>query len=323
MATIYRSGTGWRVQVCVKGVRDSAVRPTRQEAAHWALQREAEMGGRKLPDKAMADALRQYEADITPTRKNPRWEEVKLACLRRDPLAKRKLAGLNCDDLASWRDARLGKVKPATVARELTLLRAVLEYVRKPPLRWIHANPMQDVAWPTTPPGRRRRVTPEEVTAVRLAFGIGKDYQAGTQTQRVGLSFLFALETAMRSGEIVALDWRDVKLSARYVILRATKNGDSREVPLTQAACDILRALPGNEGSVFGLTDALRDALWRKNRPASLRDLNFHDSRGEAVWRLSRKLDLMQLAQVTGHRNYNSLQHYYRATAAELAMQLG
>jgi len=323
MATIYRTGTGWRVQVCVKGVRDSAVRPTRQEAAQWALQREAELGGRKLPDKSFADALRQYEADVTPTRRNPRWEEIKLACLRRDNLAKRRLAGLNCDDLAGWRDARLLKVKPATVARELTLIRAVLEHVRKPPLRWIHANPMQDVTWPSVPGGRRRRVTAEEVVEIRLAFGIGKDYQAATQTQRVGLAFLFALETAMRSGEIVALDWRDVKLSARYVVLRATKNGDSREVPLTTAACDILRALPGNEGSVFGLTDALRDALWRKNRPASLRDLNFHDSRGEAVWRLSRKLDVLQLAQVIGHRDLKSLQHYYRATAAELAMQLG
>lgn len=323
MATIYRSGAGWRAQVCVKGVRDSVVRPTRQEAAQWALQREAEMGGRKLPDKTLKDALTQYEDDVTPTRKNPRWEEIKIACLKRDPLAKRKLAGLNCDDMAAWRDSRLKLVKPATVARELTLLRAVLEYVRKPPLRWIHTNPMQDVAWPEVPGGRRRRVTPEEVMQVRLAFGIGRDYQAATQTQRVGLAFLFALETAMRSGEMVALDWRDVKLSARYVILRATKNGDSREVPLTTAACDILRALPGNEGLVFGLTDALRDALWRKNRPAALRDLNFHDSRGEAVWRLSKKLDLLQLAQVIGHRDIKSLQHYYRATAAEMAMQLG
>ena len=310
------------MQVCVGGARDSAVRPTRQEAAQWALQREAELGGRKLPDRSLADALNAYERDITPTRRNPRWEEIKLACLRRDPLAVRKLAGLDCDDLAAWRDARLGQVKPATVAREMTLLRSVLEHARKPPLRWIRANPMKDVAWPTVPKGRRRRVTADEITRVRLAFGIGKDYRAGTQTQRVGLAFLFALETAMRSGEIVALQWRDVKLAGRDVILRATKNGDAREVPLTTAACAILRAIPGEEGAVFGLTDALRDALWRKNRPEALRDLHFHDSRAEAVWRLSRKLDVLQLAQVIGHRDLKSLQIYYRATAAEMAMQL-
>lgn len=323
MATIYRKGKGWRAQVCVKGARDSAVLPTRQEAAQWALQREAELGGRKLPDRSFADALRVYEAEVTPTRRNPRWEEVKLACLRRDALAKRKLAGLSCDDLAAWRDARLREVKPATVAREMNLIRAVLEHVRKPPLRWIHANPLQDVEWPTVPKGRRRRVTPEEVLQIRMAFGVGSGYQASTATQRVGLAFLFALETAMRSGEIVGLDWRDVHLGARYVVLRTTKNGDRREVPLSPAACDILRAIPGETGLVFGLDPALRDALWRKHRPAGLRDLHFHDSRGEAIWRLSKKLDVLQLAQVIGHRNIQSLQHYYRATAAELAMQLG
>lgn len=323
MATIYRKGKGWRAQVCVKGVRDSAVLPTKQEAAQWALVREAELGGRKLPDRTFADALRAYRDAITPTRKNPRWEEIKLAWLGRDLLAKRKLAGLSCDDLAGWRDARLALVKPATVAREMNLIRAVLEHARKPPLRWIHANPMQDVEWPTAPKGRRRRVHPEEVAQVRLAFGLGTGYPSGTMTQRVGLMFLLALETAMRSGEMVGLQWRDVHLRDRYAVLRGTKNGDTREVPLSPVACEILRAIPGDHGPVFGMNDALRDALWRKHRPEALRDLHFHDSRGEAIWRLSKHFNLMQLAQIIGHRNYNSLQHYYRATAAELAMQLG
>lgn len=322
MATIYRKGKGWRAQVCVKGVRDSTVLPTKQEAAQWALQREAELGGRKLPDKTLKDALTVYEANVTPTRADPRWERIKLACWRRDPIAKRKLAGLSCDDLAAWRDARLREVKPATVARELTLLRAVLEHVRKAPLRWLQANPMQDVDWPTVPGGRRRRITPEEIAQIRLAFGLGSGYPAATQTNRVGLAFLFAIETGMRSGEICALDWRDVKLPQRYVVCRKTKNGDQREVPLSSPAIDILRKLPGEYGKVFDLTDALRDALWRKNRPAALRDLHFHDTRGEAVWRLSQHFDLPMLAQAIGHRDYRSLNHYYRATAEEMAKRL-
>lgn len=323
MATIYRKGKSWRAQVCVDGVRDSAVRPTRQEAAQWALQREAELGGRKLPDRTLADALRVYEDEVTPTRGDPRWEEIKLACFCRDPMAKRKLAGLDCDAIAAWRDARLKKVKPSTTAREMNLLRAVLEHVRKAPLRWLHVNPMDAVDWPEKIPGRRRRVSPEEVAQVRLAFGIGKAYQAATQTQRVGLAFLLALETGMRSGEMLRLTWRDVHLRERYVVLHRTKNGDSREVPLTTTACDILRAIPGDVGQVFDVTDKLRDALWRKSRPAALRDLNFHDSRGEAIWRLSKKLDILQLAQVIGHRDIRSLQIYYRATVEEMARQLG
>ena len=49
------------------GVRESDTFRTRQEAAQWALQREAELSGTRLPDKSLADALRRYAADIRRT----------------------------------------------------------------------------------------------------------------------------------------------------------------------------------------------------------------------------------------------------------------
>lgn len=323
MATIYKHGDGWRVQVCVNGTRDSAKLSTRAEAHAWGVQREGELSGAKLPSKRFLDALRTYAREEAPKHRGAKWELVRLRSLERDALAKRKTAGLNSDDMARWRDARLLDVSPGTVARELNLIRSVFEYVRRPPYRWIRDNPLKDVKWPTVPAGRRRRVTSDEIKQVRLAFGVGKNYQADTQTRRVGLAFLFAIETAMRSGEICAMDWRDVHLVERYVVLPATKNGDRREVPLSTTACAILRALPSKEGPVFELEDKMRDALWRKARPAALADLHFHDSRGEAIWRLSKKLDVLQLAQMIGHRDLKSLMHYYRESAADLAKRLG
>ena len=308
------------MQVYTAGVRDSKVFPTRQEAAQWALQREAELTGRRLPDRSLADALRLYAREEAPKHRGEKWEVVRLAAIERDAMAKRKLAGLSGDDFAKWRDARLAQVKPGTVAREMNLLRSVLEFVRLPPHRWIHANPMTDVKWPQTPPGRARRVDPKEVEAVVEAFGIG-ELQSVTATQRTGLAFLFALETAMRSGEILGLRPEHVHLRSRYVELPRTKNGDRREVPLSSRAVEILEALPPAD-PVFGLDDKMRDALWRKTRPAALRDLHFHDSRGEAVWRLSKKLDVLQLARVIGHRNPASLMLYYRESAAEMATLL-
>ena len=53
MASIQKHGRRWRVQVYVNGTRDSAVKLTRQEAAQWALQRESELSGRKLPDRSL------------------------------------------------------------------------------------------------------------------------------------------------------------------------------------------------------------------------------------------------------------------------------
>jgi integrase len=323
MASIQRSGTKWRVQVYVKGQRDSDTFRTRQEAAAWALQREAELGGKKMPDKTFADAMRVYEQRVASNRGGARWELTRLRVFGELPMARRKLASLDADVFIAWRDERLGKVKPATVAREMNLLQAVLKYARRE-LRWMHTNPMADVTAPAKPNGRARRISAKEERDLTMALGQHGRLQAETPTHRVGLAFLFALETAMRSGEICALTWDCVFLGSRYVTLPKTKNGDARDVPLSSRAVEILRALPKGDGPVFGLKDQVRDVLFRRARDATPhKEVHFHDTRAEAIFRLSKKFDVLELARVIGHRDINSLLIYYRSTAAELALKLG
>lgn len=321
MASIQPHRGKWRVQVYVNGVRESKVADTRKEAASWALSREAELSGKKLPDKTFKDAMERYAREVAPKHRGERWEIVRLTSMAKDSIAKRKLAGLVASDFADWRDLRLADRKPGTVAREMNLMRSVLEAARRD-WGWVKVNPMGDVRWPQTPPGRARRVTQYEIDAVAKAFGVGDKLRSETAAQRVGLAFLLAVETAMRSGEMLALTAEDLRLDDRFVILRNSKNGDRREVPLTTRAVKILKALPPTDGAVFGMADTVRDVLWRKHRPAELSDLHFHDSRGEAVWRLSKKLDVLQLARAIGHRDPKSLMHYYRESAADMAKRL-
>lgn len=323
MASIQRSGSKWRVQVYVQGRRDSKSFRTKQEASAWALEREAELGGSKLPDRTFAEAMRHYERDVASHRKGSRWELTRLKVFAELPVAKRKLASLGPDDFIAWRDGRLGQVKPATVAREMNLMAAVLKHARRE-LRWIRGNPLADVTTPAKPKGRRRRISAAEEKALTLALGQRGKLQAETPTHRVGLAFLFALETAMRSGEICALTWDCVFLSSRYVTLPKTKNGEARDVPLSTRAVEILKALPRGDGPVFGLGDQVRDVLFRKARDATAhRDVHFHDTRAEAIFRLSKKFDVLELARVIGHRDLNSLLIYYQSTASELAAKLG
>ena len=44
---------------------------------------------------------------------------------------------------------------------------------------------------------------------------------------------VLAIETAMRRGELLGLRWEHVQLDKSYVHLPMTKNGDSRDVPLS------------------------------------------------------------------------------------------
>lgn len=323
MASIQRSGSKWRVQVYVKGRRESETFRTRQEASAWALQREAELGGSKPSDKTFGDAMRAYERDVGTYRGGARWELTRLRVFGESALARRKLASLTPDDFIEWRDARNRQVKPATTAREMNLLQAVLKHARKE-LRWMHDNPMKEVTKPAKPKGRARRISAIEERDLTMALGQRGKLQAETPTHRVGLAFLFALETAMRSGEICSLTWDCVFLGSRYVTLPKTKNGDVRDVPLSLRAVEILKALPKGTGPIFGLGDQVRDVLWRKARDATAhREVHFHDTRAEAIFRLSKKFDVLELARVIGHRDINSLLIYYRTTASELALKLG
>ena len=49
-----------------------------------------------------------------------------------------------------------------------------------------------------------------------------------------------AIETGMRQGELCGLKWKDIDLVKGLALLRETKNGEMRVVPLSQAAREVL-----------------------------------------------------------------------------------
>jgi len=322
MASIQRSRGGWRVQVVVDGRRLSRCFKRKAEAKAWAMAQEMKQDDQVLPDYTWAQALDKFQEKVSCHRAGAQWEKPRLERFAQAHFAGLRLGDLRAEAFAQWRDARLQQVKPGTVAREMTLMRAVLETARRD-WHWLHHNPMKDVRWPKCPNGRARRILPQEEAALVAAFGLNQGLKAHTCTQRVGLAFLLALETGMRSSEMLSLTWPHIHLKQRYVRLPKTKNGDTRDVPLSRRAVAILQTLPQQSGPVFQLTAAQRDALWRKVRDKTgIADLHFHDSRAEAIWRLPKKLNVLDLARIIGHRDPKSLMIYYNDSASELAKLL-
>jgi integrase len=54
---------------------------------------------------------------------------------------------------------------------------------------------------------------------------------------------ILAIETGMRRGELLGLRWEHVYLAKRIARLPLTKNGESRDVPLSRRATETLTAL--------------------------------------------------------------------------------
>lgn len=320
MASFDKRGGRWRARVVADGRRESLTFRTKAEAVAWAHEREAGLAEPSLGEHTLKDALRRYAREVAPTHRGERWEVVRCGLLERFRLASIRLASMRSADLAEWRDARLQQVTPGSVRREMTLLNSVLEVARKE-WGWLRTNPLGDVAKPKAPASRKRRVADDEIERVVLALGYDGGVP-GTASHRVALAWMFAVETAMRSGEICAMRWADVR--AKAVRLPLTKNGEARDVPLSPRAREILGLLPRDASTVFDLRPAIRDALFRKARDrAGVENLTFHDSRAEAIWRLSKKLDVMELARVIGHRDLRSLMIYYQTSADDLADRLG
>lgn len=313
------AGGKWRAEVARKGVRTSRVFPTKQAAKDWAARQEYLILNEKPKSETalFREVLDRYAREVSPKKKGARWEMLRLERIQQDDFAAVKMADLQPSDFAAWRDARLREVSASTVNREMTLISAVLTVARK---EWglIEVNPITDVRKPSKPPARDRLVTDGEMERLEAVAGLDLSKAKG----RAFHAFKFSIETAMRAGEVVGLEWDRIDLERRVARLEMTKNGTAREVPLSTKAVELLEALPKSD-PVFGLTSGTLDALWRKIRDtAKVKNLNYHDSRHIAITRLARKLDVLALARMVGHKDLRMLSVYYNETAEELAKRL-
>ena len=320
MASIEKRTDGkWRAFVARQGKRKTKVFDTKAAAKIWAVQQEYLIlnSDPEVNLTPFGEVLNRYASEVSPRKRGELWEVARIKRFCLDPIATIPISSLTSNDFALWRDARLREVAPGTVNREMTLLSGVLTIARK---EWglISVNPIVDVRKPTKPPGRDRIVTDEELEALEMSAG----GDLNKLTARAFHAFRFAIETAMRAGEIVGLTWDNIDLTSRVCHLPMTKNGTSRDVPLSTEAVRLLKALPPFE-TAFGLNSRQLDVLWRKLRDrAAVENLTFHDSRHSAITRLSGKLEVLELARMVGHRNLNELLTYYNAPAAEIAKRL-
>ena len=136
----------------------------------------------------------------------------------------------------------------------------------------------------------------------------------------------FALETAMRQAEICTLKWENVDLAKRTAYLPISKNGESRYVPLSTTAINILNSIPRSiEGRVFPVNRSTVSVTFTRNaRKANVHNFRFHDLRHTAITNMAGKLsNVIELSAVTGHKTLAMLKRYTHFNAEDLAKKLG
>lgn len=210
--------------MAIQGVRDSRTFSTEAEATTWAAQRETEIRLEKVTGiqrgRTVDDAFRRCKKEVSVHKRGHEKEVISLNAVGRMvidgvPLRDWKLADVTPEVLGRWRDDRLkgtaeknftDKVLGSSVNRDLTLLSHVFGSAARE-WKWIMKSSTTDVRWPADLPRRDRLYSQDEIERLCAAPGIDVDQAEPVEstTQRVGIAFLFAIETAMCAGEICSL----------------------------------------------------------------------------------------------------------------------
>jgi integrase len=330
MATIRKLRGRWQAQVRRRGMKPRCKSfDTKSEAEKWARELEAQVDRfgaapdtRILESTTLGELLERYQREISPTKRGSVQEIQRIDVLRRHELSYRTMIGLSQQDIASFRDERLQSVAPSTTVRELAILSHVLEVAIRDWGLPLAKNVVKLVRRPVIRNERSRRLTGDEEQ--RLLDGC----DAG-QLPYFKTLLILAIETGMRRGEILGLEWSGISHNRRVITLTLTKNGSGREVPLSQRAFDALmdwkERASVDQSMVFPMTPGALEQAWRRLLiRVGIKHLRFHDLRHEGVSRLfERGLNVIEVSTISGHREVRMLRRYSHLSADDLVARLG
>lgn len=212
-----------------------------------------------------------------------------------------------------WRKER---VKPATINRDLSLL----SHLFTKAIEWGHLteHPMK---------GGKVKKLPGETMRERILMPEEESHLLAEASSTLRPIVILALDTGMRSGEILGLTWDRIDARQGEVLLTQTKNGGYRRLPLTDRAREILRAKSTSStpaGRVFTRGNgtplrSVREAFLGARDRAKLPDLRFHDLRHTFATRLvTGGVDIVTVQRLLGHRTLAMTQRYAHPTSTDM-----
>ena len=266
------------------------------------------------PRKTLTEALDWYVS--TGHKRIGRTRAQALKTIGTFDIAQKALIEITSGDLVGFaEELGRGDRRPQTVLNYLSHLSSVLMVVRTAWDLPMSRDLMRDALEITQRLGltsksakRTRRPTRAELTKL-LEF---------MKTRRgfpMGEVLIFAVFSARRQEEITKLLWSD--LEPGRILVRDMKDsgratGNHVWCALTAEAEAVITRQPKKSERIFPVsTDAISASFTRACKILGIEDLHFHDLRHEAASRLFEMgQSIPQVATVTGHRSWTSLQRY-------------
>jgi len=329
MATIRKRGDTWQCMIRKVGHPPvSASFDTKAEAERWTLKTEATMldGAVEVQDASttVRQLFEEYRDKVSVTKRGARWEVIRInRLLETSHFVNKRLVRVSPSDIQAWRDLRLKSVSGETVNREMNQISAIFTYARKEWRMGVH-NPVREVKRPSKNPARTRRPSADETSALLKYFNFDANVPPKTTLDYLGWLIECAQHIPMRRGEWCNVLWEDAHLQEQWLHLRLTKNGESRDVPLSKYISALLDKLPRSDKRMFPINpDTVTIYFSEACKELGIDNLHLHDFRHEAITRIAEVTrDALELSAFSGHKDLKALKRYYNPKASDLAKKL-
>lgn len=194
-------------------------------------------------------------------------------------------------DLETFRSDRLKEVKPATVNRNMALIKSILNRAVDWGKLQQELNPAPKIKKLPENNMRLRFLSKEEIE--RLYAHCDGELLALVQV---------AINTGMRRGELMALTWNDVDINSRQIYVRDSKSGNGRVIPMNENVRSVLLSLKKLPDSPNIFASNHREAFEAAIKKAGLKDVTFHTLRHTAASHLAQAgVNLLSISKILGH----------------------
>ena len=329
MATITKTQSGtFKVQIRKVGIPAiTKTYKTKADAQKWARLIESEMDrgvfiNRQEADKVtVGELIDRYIQEVTPLKRSAIKDRHRMLYLKRH-FGHYIVSQLQSKHIAAYRDKRLAEGKQgSTVIKEIGSMSHLLDISIKDWGIPLVNNVATLVRKPKQSRGRDRRlIDEEELILIQTA--------KNSKSPLLAPIITLALETGMRLGELLSLEWNNIDLRKQTALLPITKNGEPRTVPLSKKAIETLRNIPRkiNDSRVFWTwlrADSFENAWRRMLSKTAIQDLRFHDLRHEACSRFfERGFNIMETAHISGHKTLQQLKRYTHLKTEDIVSKM-
>lgn len=328
----------FHVQIRIRGFPPQTKTFTKKTIAkQWAEQTELEIrAGRYMPTalaqrRLARDLIQRYRTSILPQKKEKQrkdyahhldWWENRLGKYGVLELTS-DLIGRCRDELLKTPTRKGTTLSAASVVRRMSVFSHVLSTAVKE-WQWLPDSPMGRVVKPKVNNNRARFLSPEELALLLKTT-------AASASPELHIVVVIAIATGMRYSEIMNLRWADLIFSSddatALIVLKVTKNGTQRGLPLSSFALQLVKAWRKRifkDGVITRPEALLFPSQKEPDRPTSIRtawrtalekstvkEFRFHDLRHTAASYLAMSgATASEMSEILGHKDLQMVKRY-------------